>query len=391
MITINSYSPRGTYAPKYSKTPINRLEPSCRVNFSGRPFAELYKEYALLTDCEKLKPLQAFLKLSDDTKSMDDLLSGILLQKEKGYEFVRSLMAEPRKLNEYADAIASRIGSGSQNFMTFLPNSPYRIAYSGFIDKTFKNAGAAEELLRLRPDWKGEKLLEKHRALNGDVPFELGAIPVEIPREHLFGIADYLKNFMQSGYKQRQNIAPLNLQGKNYSFEFFVDGKTDKNVFGVSAENGNNYIIKMANADWRSLDNPYSLGTLAKIDTYLTQNGSRNTAPLYYYNHDRNFLVYGFVNHTQVAGDTNNLSVIMEHIPDFKALGLKYNDNVGSNNCFLLDEKSNELLKRSVGFADGVSNKEWVSVDNDHVEYSCRLQPQISGYHASLPNAMGMF
>ena len=92
-----------------------------------------------------------------------------------------------------------------------------------------------------------------------------------------------------------------------------------------------------------------------------------------------------------MSGDTNDLNVIMEHLPDFKKLGLKYNDNVGSNNVFLLDENSGEALKKSVDFQSGTAAKEWVSVDNDHVEYSSRLQPQIFEYHASLPNAMGMF
>ena len=385
MLTINSYSTNKTSMPVLPY----KNKPARRVNFSGQPLELLYKDYLKLLN--KGRPVQAFLGLSGDTKTMDALLSDILLDKVKGQSFVSNLMEDPRRLTEYTDILCKKVGSGSANFMTFLPNSPYRAAYSRFIDEKFNSANSVEELLALRPDWKGAKLLEKHRQLKGDASFELGAMPVEISRDDMFRIADYLRPFMEIGYKPRKNIAPLNTGGKNYEFEFFTDGKTDKNVFGVKTESGKSYIIKIADGQRRSLDNPYALGTLAKIDTYLTRNSSRNSAPLVYYNHDRNFLVYEFVNHTPVNGDTNDLNVIMEHLPDFKKLGLKYNDNVGSNNVFLLNENSGEALKKSVDFQNGTAAKEWVSVDNDHVEYSSRLQPQIFEYHSSLPNAMGMF
>ena len=42
----------------------------------------------------------------------------------------------------------------------------------------------------------------------------------------------------------------------------------------------------------RSLNAPFALGTLAKIDKYLTVNRSRNSAPLCYYDHEHNFSIY---------------------------------------------------------------------------------------------------
>ena len=144
----------------------------------------------------------------------------------------------------------------------------------------------------------------------------------------------------------------------------------------------------MAKEDKRSFEAPFALGTLAKIDMYMTLNKSRNTAPILYYNHDKNFLIYEYIEHTAVDGDTRNLSIISQHIPDYKELGLQFNDNVGSNNCFLLNEKSNPKLKFSHGFYEGIANGEWISIDNDHVTYANILNPQIQGMHSYLPNAM---
>ncbi len=149
----------------------------------------------------------------------------------------------------------------------------------------------------------------------------------------------------------------------------------------------------MADPERRSLDDPFALGTLAKIDTYLTTNRSRNSAPLCYYNHDRNLSVYKYIEHTPVLHSVakNDMDIIAKHIPDFGALGLTYNDTVGDKNYFLLDKDSNEDLHTTEGFEDAIKNGEWISVDNDHVTYSSRLQPSNPKYTASLPNAMQMF
>lgn len=86
-----------------------------------------------------------------------------------------------------------------------------------------------------------------------------------------------------------------------------------------------------------------------------------------------------------------NLSFLSKTLPDFKALGLAYNDTVGYKNFFLMAKESNSDMLNTEGFMDGVNNGEWVSVDNDHVTYGIRLQPAVYNYHKSLPNAMQMF
>ena len=78
-------------------------------------------------------------------------------------------------------------------------------------------------------------------------------------------------------------------------------------------------------------------------------------------------------------------------MPDFKALGLDYNDSVGYKNVFKLNENSIDTHRYMDGFNEALNKNEWISVDNDHVTYNNCLQPSVNGYHRTLPNAMGMF
>ena len=196
---------------------------------------------------------------------------------------------------------------------------------------------------------------------------------------------------MEIGLKKNKKIANLKLDNREYEFKFFTEGKSEKNVFGVFTPERKKYVLKMSDEKYRSLDNPFALGTLAKIDTYLTTNRSRNSAPLCYYNHDRNMSVYKYIEHNHVANKSNNLQEISEHLPDFKALGLTYNDNVGDKNYFQLKMNSNEDMQNTEGFSEAIMKNEWISVDNDHVTFNNKFQPSVSKYNAPLPNAMQMF
>jgi len=194
---------------------------------------------------------------------------------------------------------------------------------------------------------------------------------------------------MDSGIKSQKEVPPFNIDGKTFKFHFFTDGKSDKNVFAICDELGNKFIIKIAPKNRASLDDPFAMGTLCKIDTYLTRNYCRNSAPLRYYNHNMNTSVYDFVEHKHVVIKPSTQE-IAENIPDFVDLGMKYNDTVGFNNLFILDD-SQKNIKRMYDFNYGANKREWVSVDNDHVTYECRLQPKIYEFHQQLPNHMQMF
>ena len=85
---------------------------------------------------------------------------------------------------------------------------------------------------------------------------------------------------MEYGVKNKKKIESLTIGYRKYDFAYFTEGKSDKNVFGLFTPEGKKYVLKMSTPERRSLDNPFALGTLAKIDSYLTYNRSRNSAQL---------------------------------------------------------------------------------------------------------------
>lgn len=386
----NNSRPNSITQRNYPKVSANHLIAAKGINFKSRSLNNLYEEYNWYINNDHTPAVDAFLKMDAEKENMDGFLTSIL-NTDRSYQFVDSMIRQPRRLNGFANALASKVGENSQNIMIFSPDCSYKKAYDRYLDDRYHNAHTLSELLRIRPDWKGDVLLEKHRQLKGNDSLEIGNIPKEFPGNHLFEIADYLSGFMDYGMKNKKDINNLRLGNREYEFKFFTEGRSDKNVFGVFTPEKKKYVFKMAPESSRSLDNPFALGTLAKIDSYLTTNRSRNSAPICYYNHDRNLSVYKYIEHTHVDGRSKDLSEITKQLPDFYNLGLAYNDNVGDKNFFVLNMNSNSDITNTEGFEEGVKHKEWISVDNDHVTFNQRFQPAVPKYNAPLPNAMQMF
>ena len=195
---------------------------------------------------------------------------------------------------------------------------------------------------------------------------------------------------MDIGLKIRKKIDDLVIDGKTYQFLFYTEGKSSKNVFRVNIPSMmKTYVIKIDEPEKRSLDKPFALGTLAKIDKYLTANRSRNSAPLCYYDHEGNYSIYKYIEHLHISEPYSDLQIVKKHLPDFQALGLDYNDTIGYKNFFELSENSIDTHWQMEGYQEALHKNEWISVDNDHVTYNNRLQPSINGFHKPLPNAMG--
>lgn len=375
-------SPQTVTYPSYYYAPI----------FKGANLTKMYEEYNWYMFYDSVPAIKSFLKMTYPKEEMDEFLTHILNTKDRSYEFISSIVSNPREISNITELLKEKIGSNSKILMPFSPDNPYNQAYTRFIEEKYNN-GCLIDLLKIRPDWSEQVLLQKYKSKFGNTNLKIGNIPKHIPKEHLEQIIPYIKSKADIGVKQRKKIDDLVLDGKTYQFLYYTEGKSSKNVFRVTIPSvAKTYIIKFDLPEKRSLDNPFAIGTLAKIDSYLTLNRSRNSAPLCYYDHEGNFSIYKYIEHAHVEGQTNDLNVIKKHLPDFKALGLDYNDTVGYKNFFVLNEKSIDTPWQMEGFNTAAVNKnEWISVDNDHVTYNCRMQPSVNGYHKTLPNAMGMF
>jgi len=362
------------------------------TNFKGIPIQKLYEEYNWYINYDRIPAVNSFLKIDAPKEVLNQFLTEILNTKDRSYEYIESIVNQPRNTKTITEQLKQKLGENSQHLLTFIPNSPYNNAYTNYLETKLQNVNTLTELLRTRPDWRGSVLIEKYKQLTGNDNLKIGNIPKQIPKDHLYKIIAYLRNYMEQGFKTNQSIGNLVIDGKTYEFKYFIEGKSSKSIFGFFVPSAaKKYVIKMENPEKRSLDDPFAIGTVAKIDEYLTANRSRNSAPLCFYDYEDNFSIYKYITHTHVDDNPNDINTIRRKLPDFHALGLEYNDNVGFKNFFKLNNESLDTHNKMDGFQEALSKFEWISVDNDHVTYNNKFQPIIAKYNAPLPNAMGMF
>lgn len=359
---------------------------------AGRNVGQLYEEYNWLINVDHTRPVDAFLKMKDTPEAMDNFLNAILKTEDRSYQFINSIAYCGKELLNVTNGLIKKLGDKSQTLLTFIPGNPYREAYKKYIVTKFDNAHTMEEILKVRPDWREDALMGKYQRLKGNDRFTIGKIPAVLPKEnHTYEqILDHLNPFMQEGYKQKQNIPDLKIGNRNYSFSSFSDGKSDKNVFAVQTPEGKKLVFKIGSKKHTGLNEPFGLGPLALVDTYLTTNRSVNSAPLRFYDKVNDVAIYSFIEHCPVKLDHKpSIEEVNSKLSDFKQLGLRYNDTVGSNNYFQLEDVHKDALG-GIDCTEGISKSEWISVDNDHVTFDSRLHPRIEGLNKQLPNAMNI-
>jgi len=356
------------------------------ISFKGLNIPRAIEDYKWFINADRTPPFDAFMKIIADPKSMEAVFKTILKDDDLSYQLIGDLTHNPRTLDSNCRLLAEKIGPSSDSLMMFSPTSDYNVAFTKFMDRKVSESRSIEALLKLRPDWKEEVLLDKFKQLRGHDRFEIGNIPKEFHDGAFEVVIDYLKSFSQRGFKSETKIPELQVGNKLFNFEFFTEGKTDKNVFGVYTQ-GKKFVIKTADEKNKSLNNPFSLGVLALIDNYSTLNRCRNSAPIYYYNHNLNSSVYKFIEHNQVNYKISSGYEVNLKMPDFKQLGLSYNDTLGSDNYFVLEK--NIIGEGNDFYDEGLSlGKEFMSVDNDHVTYYKQFVPKVENYNRELPNAM---
>lgn len=378
-----NYAPQRIYAHN-----LNALG----VNFKGKndddkSIQDLNDEYNWYVNNDKTRPLDAFLKIKTNKEKMNELFCEILNDETRSYKLIDDIAGRAREAKKNYETLQSLLGKSSENLLFFLPQNPYSKAFEAYMDERVKNAKSVDELIKLRPDWRESVLVDKYKELTGSENLKIGKIPEDFSNGEFEQICDYLKNYNQfSNFKRETHIPSLTIGNKTFDFEYFTQGKTDKNVYGVYVGD-KKYVFKMANENSKSLNNPYSLGVLALIDGYLTQNKCRNIAPLFYYDHDRNTSIYQYQTHNAVHKKLDNPIIINHFMPDFQALGMCYNDTIGNDNYFLSDQCCVDDYRQH-GYFQDVPEKELISVDNDHVTFSSSFMLPVSKYNVMLPNEM---
>lgn len=351
---------------------------------SGLPSKALYNDYKWFINHDKIPAIDSLLKIEAAPEKINELLNKILENNEDSFELIDSIVKQPREANNIFNKLRAKVPSGSDITLFFIDNNPIRCAYKRFIENRYQNVTSPEELLKIRPDWSEEALLNVHNRNKKDSNFTLGKIPEDIGEDNFQGIIYHLRNYHQYGFKSSQKIEDLSINNRTFKFKSIIDGKTEKNVYEVELENGKKYVMKIADKEQASLESDSALGTSSKVDYYLTAHKCRNSAPFKYYDHNNNISVYDYIQHHSIPRFTS-LMETASRMPDYTALGMKNCDNVGYNNFFVLNE-SQEALKDTYKFSDGIkSNNEIIAVDNDLIEYCNPMQPYIGWPLKELP------
>ena len=359
------------------------------LNFRGGvPLGNLINDYKWFVNNDKTPAINAFLKIDAPKESLQSLLRFILGNEETSYQFMDSVVKQPRNMTNVYKELRKKLPDNTDLLNIYANDNPYRVAYEKFLDRKYNEAQSVDELLKIRPDWKEEVLLNKYKALHHNDNFELGKVPEEIASD-LDSIVNYLEIYFEYGHKSSKIVPDLNINSRNYQFHYITDGKSDKNVFKVTTPSGKNFIVKMADPKYKGLESEFGMGTTCKIDTYLTENGCRNSAPIRYYNHNKNLSIYDYVAPNPVPKRIQyDLTEFSRKMPDFKDLGLSQSDTVGLNNYFKMGHNQ-DCLKNTFDVGYGIDHGEYVSVDNDHVTYTQMLSPMIYKYFKNLPQSVG--
>ena len=361
------------------------------LGFRGQiPLTNLINDYNWFINYDKVPAINAFLKIEAPKESMEQLLRFILSKEDQAYEFIDSIVKQPRNIQTFSKGFDKKLPYDSVIFNIYSGNNPYIKAFEKYMDRRYQNASSVSELLTIRPDWKEEVLLSKHRELYHNDNFELGEIPESIGKENFDKITDYLKQYSGFGFKTDIEIPDLDINGRIFKFKQYIDGKSDKHVFRIETPNGERFVIKTADPARNGLNLAAGLGTVSLVDTYLTKNRCRNAAPIRYYNKNNNIAICDYITHNKVPQIRYSIVNLSDKMPDIRDLGITINDTIGSNNYFKLDSSQN-ALKSAYDFAYGVINDEVVSVDNDHATYGKILLPTVNKYFQYLPNEMQMF
>ncbi len=356
----------------------------------GVQLTGLINDYRWFINNDKTPAINSFLKINAPKESMNQLLNYILSNKDTSYEFIDSIVKQPRNVTKIYKLCNEKVPWNADILNIYVPNNLYVKAYENYIDERYKNAASVSELLKIRPDWKEEVLLSKHRELYHNDDFELGIVPDSIGQENFQAVAEHLKKHCTYGFKRQTEIPDLNINGKTFTFKPYLDGKSDKNVFRIKTPDGQRFVIKMTTSENENLNQPGSLGLVSIIDTYLTQNSCRNAAPIKYYNKNQNIAIYDYINHNKVDQIRFSIYEMLNRMPDIKDLGITIYDTIGSNNYFRLDD-SQKALRNANDFKYGTLHDEVISVDNDHSTYDKILFPIVNKYHKAIQNEIQMF
>ena len=162
--------------------------------FKGKvPLEQLMNDYRATMHNTGLSPVESFFKLEHPKESMNELLSSILCDDSTSYDFVNSIITQPRMIKHYADKFKEKLAIPDLVLNRYDPNNLYVKAHERYIESRYNNAGSISELIKIRPDWSEEALMKKHQQLYNNTDFVIGRVPESIGENNFYPIIEHLK------------------------------------------------------------------------------------------------------------------------------------------------------------------------------------------------------
>ncbi len=313
----------------------------------------------------------------DTPETFKSNLLSFLNDDNKRNDFISSLISNPKKSKSIVKTLVSKLGGNDKFLEWYFAEDGYVKNYEKFLEQKYKEAKSIDELLKIHPNWGYWALERKSCELEGitnetdqnklmrdrNVNFTFGNVPETFGDKYKFNsLVNRLKSFPYMAQNEKYSC---NSQDMNVS-QLAGGDLSSKNIFKVTDENNNSYIIKMDRLYpeeilkiWQK--NPYE-SRLAKenkllrgdsvylnacIDNYLQLNGCNINAKLLYYDFQNNAALYEYVenNETEHSSEHNLIGQIEANneLKELNDLGMFLND-IDTNYNYLKDKNNNKRV-----------------------------------------------
>lgn len=317
-----------------------------------------------------------FLKNTDeDAKNIKSFLFSVTADEKAGGEFVKEVIADPRKSSETLRLLKHKIG-GESNLLEWLQAPQgYNDAYGRYIGNLIANPERkAEDLLSISPNW----FLKEFKDIAKYDNFRLGKIPEEF--EGLFDYSHFV-DWLNNRHFGENETEMLEYSGRYMHVTPVNKGLSGKRIyiieFNKMKPEEKTYVLK-AQQSW-GCDTAYAKENLcyksdsvfmnAQMDYYLTLHNCENSPKFYFYDYNSNSALYEFQKGKEVTGIENILDA-NKRLKDLNSLGIYYNDACCSN--FI--EKDGVLKVIDIGDSSFINP----------------LKPGAKGYNMQTPNWCGV-
>ena len=97
-----------TYNNKFVSVPSESIIASKGLNFRSKNLNQLYDEYNWYINHDHTPAIDAFLKIDDDKDSMDGFLGAILNTDDRSYQFIDSVVRQPRNTSKITKKLSDK-------------------------------------------------------------------------------------------------------------------------------------------------------------------------------------------------------------------------------------------------------------------------------------------